>query len=134
MALLAVAAYVYPLRFDLTADKRYSLGDATKQMLAQLHEPVEVELLLQGDLNSGFRRLRTASRELVSEMSRYGAIRLIPVQENSTEGLQPTVIHEREQNGKTVQTTVYPYARIRYRGRQTVVPLLKNNRVHETTS
>lgn len=128
MALLAVAAYVYPLRFDLTADKRYSLGDATKQMLAQLHEPVEVELLLQGDLNSGFRRLRKASQELVSEMSRYGAIRLIPVQENSTEGLQPTVIHEREQNGKTVQTTVYPYARIRFRGRQTVVPLLKNNR------
>ena len=128
MVLLGVAAYVYPLRWDLTADKHYSLGEATKTMLKQLPEPVEVEVLLDGDLNSGFRRLRRATIELLDEMRRYGKVQLADMREGSTDGLQPTVIHEREQNGKTVQTTVYPYARIRYRGRQTVVPLLKNNR------
>ena len=128
MVLLGVASYMYPLRWDLTADKRYSLGEASKSLLREIKEPVEVELLLEGDLNSGFRRLRKASIELTDEMSRYGNVRLAEVQESSKEGLQPTVIHEREQNGKTVQTTVYPYALLRYRDRQTVVTLLKNNR------
>ena len=128
MVLLGVASYMYPLRWDLTQDKRYSLGDATKSLVRALPEPVTVEVLLQGDLNSGFRRLRRATVELVDEMSRQGNVRLVEPEEGSTADLQPTVIHEREQNGKTVQTTVFPYARVTYRGRKTVVPLLKNNR------
>ena len=128
MVLLGVASYMYPLRWDLTQDKRYSLGEATKSLVRALPEPVTVEVLLQGDLNSGFRRLRRATVELVDEMSRQGNVRLVEPEEGSTEDLQPTVIHEREQNGKTVQTTVFPYARVTYRGRKTVVPLLKNNR------
>ena len=43
-------------------------------------------------------------------------------------GLRPIVIHEREQNGKTAQTTVYPYAIMSYKGRKAVVTLLKNTR------
>ncbi|MBO4361775.1 MAG: gliding motility-associated ABC transporter substrate-binding protein GldG [Paludibacteraceae bacterium] len=128
MVLLGVAAYLYPLRWDLTEDKRYSLGQPTKELLGGLDSPVQIEVLLDGDLNSGFRRLRRATVELIDEMSRYGRVHMTDVQEGSTEGLQPTVIHEREQNGKTAQTTVYPYAKIHYRGRQTVVTLLKNNR------
>ena len=128
MVLLGVASYMYPLRWDLTQDKRYSLGEATKSLLRNLDEPMEVEVLLTGDLNSGFRRLRRATVELADEMSRYGKVRLIEPQQGSTDDLQPTVIHEREQNGKTVQQMVFPYARIRYANRQTVVPLLKNNR------
>ena len=128
VVLLGVVSYMYPLRWDLTSDKRYSLSDATKTLLADLPGQVDVEVLLDGDLNSGFRRLRRSTLELVDEMSRYGQVRLAEPKDNSTDGLQPTVIHEREQNGKTVQTTVFPYARVTYGGRQTVVPLLKNNR------
>ena len=128
LVLLGVAAYVYPLRWDLTQDKRYSLGEASKSLLQGLDEPIEVEVLLEGELNSGFRRLRRATLELVQEMGRYAKVSLSEPGDGSTDGLQPTVIHEREQNGKTVQTTVFPYARVKYNGRQTVVPLLKNNR------
>ena len=128
MVLLGVVSYMYPLRWDLTSDKRYSLSDATKTLLADLPGQVDVEVLLDGDLNSGFRRLRRSTLELVDEMSRYGQVRSVEPKTNSTDGLQPTVIHEREQNGKTVQTTVFPYARVTYGGRQTVVPLLRNNR------
>lgn len=128
MLLLGAAAYLYPLRWDLTADKRYSLSAATKALVGGLNEHVTVEVLLDGDLNSGFRRLSRATNELVDEMSRQGQVQLVPASESSREGLQPTVIHEREQNGKTVQTTVYPYAIVHYRNRQTVIPLLKNNR------
>ena len=128
VALFGVMAHIFPLRWDLTADKRYSLGEATQTLLSGLDEPIEVEVLLDGELNSGFRRLRRATLELVDEMSRYGKVRIIAAQEGSTDGLQPTVIHEREQNGRTVQVTVYPFARVHYKGRQTIVPLLRNNR------
>ena len=128
MVLLGVASYMYPLRWDLTADKRYSLRTPTKELLQGLEAPVEIEVLLDGELNSGFRRLRRATLELADELGRYGKVSILPASERSREGLQPTVIHEREQNGKTVQTTIYPYAVIRYRERQTVVSLLKNNR------
>ena len=43
-------------------------------------------------------------------------------------GFQPTVIYEREQNGKTAQTTVWPYALMEYKGKHAVVSLLKNTR------
>lgn len=136
LVLLGVAAYVYPLRWDLTQDKRYSLSPATKSLLKEIDEPIEIELLLEGDLNSGFRRLRKSCIELLQEMRSYGNIHLTEAKDarseaknGSTEELQPTVIHEREQNGKTVQTTIYPYAIIRYRNRQTIVSLLKNNRM-----
>ena len=61
VALFGVIAYIFPLRWDLTADKRYSLGEATQSLLSGLDEPIEVEVLLSGDLNSGFRRLRRAT-------------------------------------------------------------------------
>lgn len=133
VTLLCVAASVRPVRWDLTEDKRYTLGKPSKNLVKTLYQSradqVEVEILLEGELNSSFRRLRRATLDLTDELARTGIIRLMPTGEHSTEGLQPTVIHEREQNGKTVQTTVYPYALLRYKSRRTVVPLLKNNRM-----
>ena len=133
VTLLCVAAYLRPIRWDLTEDKRFTLGKPCENLVKTLTksdtEQVEVEILLEGDLNSSFRRLRRATLDLTDELARRGVIRLVATQEHSRDGLQPTVIHEREQNGKTVQTTVYPYARLRYKNRQTVIPLLKNNRM-----
>ena len=124
------------LRWDLTDDKHYSLSEASKTLLRQTDAPVEVTILLDGDLNAGFRRLKKATEETIEEMSVYAAIRVNDRMSASLNdemmrdslGLRPIVIHEREQNGKTAQTTVYPYALMRYKGRQTVVSLLKNTR------
>ena len=126
----------WTLRWDLTDDKHYSLSEASKTLLRQTDAPVEVTILLDGDLNAGFRRLKKATEETIEEMSVYAAIRLNDRMSASLNdgmmrdslGLRPIVIHEREQNGKTAQTTVYPYALMRYKGKQTVVSLLKNTR------
>ena len=92
-------------------------------------------LLLDGDLNAGFRRLKKAAEETLAEMEVFGQLKIknYELTSSSTDslnkiGLRPIVIHEREQNGKTAQTTIYPYALMRYKGRQTVVSLLKNTR------
>ena len=104
-------------------------------MLSLLDHRAEVTLLLGGDLNAGFRRLKKATEETLEELAVYADIRVkdgwSAAQENGlmdSLGLRPIVIHEREQNGKTAQTTVYPYAIIEYNGKRAVVTLLKNTR------
>ena len=135
LAALNVAAYLLPVRWDMTDDKHYSLSKASKALLRQSDAPIEVTLLLEGDLNAGFRRLKKATEETIAEMNVFGDVRctMYDVQSFSKDslaalGLRPIVIHEREQNGKTAQTTVYPYAIMSYKGRKAVVTLLKNTR------
>lgn len=131
-ALLALS-HIRRVRWDLTDDRHYSLSEATKTLLKQTNAPIEVTLLLDGDLNAGFTRLKKATEELMDEMSVYADLFLTLPSREGTElqdslGLRPIVIHEREQNGKTAQTTIYPYALISYKGRGAVVTLLKNTR------
>lgn len=129
------ALQVRPVRWDMTDDKHYSLSEASKSLLRQTDEPIEVTLLLDGDLNAGFRRLKKATEETIAEMNVYANLTRhpSPVTHNPSPladslGLRPIVIHEREQNGKTAQTTVYPYAIMQYKGKRAVVTLLKNTR------
>ena len=131
-ALLALS-HIRRVRWDLTDDRHYSLSEATKTLLKQTDAPIEVTLLLDGDLNAGFTRLKKATEELMDEMSVYADLSLTLPSREGTElqdslGLRPIVIHEREPNGKTAQTTIYPYALISYKGRGAVVTLLKNTR------
>ena len=135
VVLANVAAHVWVVRWDMTDDKHYSLSEASKTLLRSTDAPIEVSILLQGDLNSGFRRLKKATEETIAEMDVYGKLKIKNYELTSSSsdslaalGLQPIVIHEREQNGKTAQTTVYPYALMEYKGKRAVVTLLKNTR------
>ena len=135
VVLANVAAHVWVVRWDMTDDKHYSLSAASKALLRSTDEPIEVTLLLDGDLNAGFRRLKKATEETVAEMGVYGRVQntdrftdRIQTELADSLGLSPIVIHEREQNGKTAQTTVYPYALMLYKGHRAVVTLLKNTR------
>ena len=124
-------SHVFVVRYDMTDDKRYSLSEASKALLKATDAPVEVTLMLDGDLNAGFRRLKKAAEETLDEMAVYGRFKIQRAKSHDLAdslGLTPIVIHEREQNGKTAQTTVYPYAVMRYKGRRAVVTLLKNTR------
>ena len=129
-AALVALSYVFVVRWDLTDDKHYSLSEASKHLLRETDAPIEVSLLLDGDLNAGFRRLKKATEETIEELGVYARITRRPRDPRSIDslGLQPIVIHEREQNGKTAQTTVWPYAIMEYKGRKAVVTLLKNTR------
>ena len=128
---LVALSYVFVVRWDLTDDKHYSLSEASKHLLRETDAPIEVSLLLDGDLNAGFRRLKKATEETIAEMNVFGDVQW-KVESGKLKvdslGLQPIVIHEREQNGKTAQTTVWPYAIMEYKGRKAVVTLLKNTR------
>jgi len=131
-AILLALSHVWVVRWDMTDDRHYSLSEASKALLKQTDAPIEITLLLDGDLNAGFRRLKKATEETVEELDVYADIVKVKGErlevKGDSLGLSPIVIHEREQNGKTAQTTVYPYAIMEYKGRRAVVTLLKNTR------
>ena len=114
----------------MTDDKRYSLNAASEELVASLETPVDVTIYLDGDLNSGFQRLRRATVELVEELDVYGDVswRFGEAKDLEARGLTPTLVHERAKDGRTAQTAVWPYATVTYKGRTTVVPLLRSTR------
>lgn len=120
-------------RVDLTEDHRYSVSAPTKELTRSLQAPLQITLLLDGNLNASFLQLQHAVLDMVQELCVYGDVQCEVVQPDEAwltkhhlQQLRPTVIHERAQNGQTVQTMIYPYAVIRYQGRQRVVNLLQN--------
>ena len=116
----------------MTDDQRYSIAPATKALLQELDAPLDVTILLDGELNAGFTRLQRATIEMIEEFEAVGnrkaGIEYQVSVENIPQGIPPTVIHERTHKGQTAQTTIYPYALLRYQGKTAVVELLRNNR------
>ncbi len=133
-ALVVVNILVQPLvvRWDMTNDRRYSIAPSTKSLLQRLDAPLQVTILLDGELNAGFTRLQRATIEMVEELEAIGD-RISDIgyrvsAEEIPQGLPPTVIHERTHKGQTAQTTVYPFALLSYKGKTAIVELLRNNR------
>ena len=133
LVLANVLVYHFVVRWDMTNDKRYSISQPTKNLLRSLDQPLEIAILLDGELNAGFTRLKKASTEMVEELGVYAGSgyrmsskggRDLAIEEQ----LQPIVVHERTHKGQTAQTTVYPYALVKYGNRKQVVHLLKNQR------
>ena len=117
MFLLAVVlanllAQLWVVRLDLTQDKRHTLSAETKQLCHNLNGDVEVAVYLQANVNSGFLRLASATRQLMQEMSVYGNIHYSFVNPNDLtdrekraldesllrHNLHPTAIYESADN------------------------------------
>ena len=124
----------FTFRVDLTDDHRYSLHSATIALIDSINEPVDATLFLEGDLNAGFKRLQTATQDLLHECQVRGHkwhIQTLAPDEQAQQqlaqvGYQPILIHEHAKNGKTAQTTVFPYLQLTLKDKTTYIPLLQN--------
>ncbi len=133
----------YFFRLDLTEEKRYSITDATKNLLGNLDNEVEVQVYLAGDLPAGFQRLQRGIREMLDEFEVYsnGNVRYsfidpmlaVPKEERrdfimelGKKGIQPTNVFDTE-NGKRIQKLLLPGALINYEGKQIGVNLLNGD-------
>lgn len=54
-------------RMDLTADKRYSLTQSTKQLLKNLDTVIEIRVFLTGELPADYKKLSIATAELLDD-------------------------------------------------------------------
>ena len=62
-----IIANVFYGHLDLTEEKRFTLTKPTKTLLKELDERVYVEVLLEGSFPAGFKRLQTATREMLDD-------------------------------------------------------------------
>ena len=133
LVLINILVHHFVVRWDMTNDRRYSIAPTTQALMQTLDAPLQVTILLDGELNAGFLRLQRATIEMVEELeavigNRVSGIEYQVSAEDIPQGIPPTVIHERTHKGQTAQTTIYPYALVSYKGKTTVIELLRNNR------
>jgi ABC-2 type transport system permease protein len=130
-------------RYDMTSEKRYTLTRPVKNMLGRIHEQVNIDILLEGNLKSGLRKLRNSTEALLEEFNEYAEgnihYRLIdPVAgEDDTSraiimdslakmGIQPmTQIAQSKKGEEQSQRIVIPAAIVKYKDRELSVDLLK---------
>ena len=137
-------ASVLFFRWDLTEDKRYSISDATKQLLNDLDPDITVNVYLQGDFPAGFERLESATRETLDEFKTYANGHLTvnysdPTQAINEEqrqkqfmnlvdrGLTPTNVFANE-DGKRTEKIIFPGVIVQADTLAVPVQLLKGNR------
>ena len=65
-----IGSFVFE-RFDLTAEKRYSLSPSTKKLLKELDDVIYFKVYLEGEFPAGFKRLRSETREMLDEFRAY---------------------------------------------------------------
>ena len=56
-------------RFDLTKDKRYTLSDVSKNIVNKLDNNLIVNVYLEGDFPSEFKRLQVETRQYLEELA-----------------------------------------------------------------
>ncbi len=143
VAVNVAASYIHT-RWDLTAEKRYTLAPSTRELLRRLDAPVYIEVFLKGKYPAGFRQLGDATRELLEEFQQYGGknIRFTFVNPGTdlpdslrmgfqdslmAKGILPFNLQVQEEgNDAFAERLIFPGALVTYKGRETGVNLLKS--------
>lgn len=136
-----VGSYVFN-RFDLTTEKRYSLSEPTKKLIASLENDLFIRVYLEGEFPAAFKRLRNETKEMLDEFKAYSGGKIDfefinpsahPDQEQRNKvyknlydrGLRPTDLNIKDEDG-TSKKIVWPGAIINYNELDIAVALLKS--------
>ena len=135
--IIGVSQLLYK-RFDLTVDKRYTLSPTTQQLLAQIKGPIDIKVLLKGNIPAEYKRLQTETLQLLEEYKaankniHFDFVNPLEgkdvdsqLQALSTKGFTPLMITSTIQ-GKTSEEYILPWAIITRGDKQERVPLLRN--------
>jgi ABC-2 type transport system permease protein len=125
-------------RLDLTKEKRYTLSRATKDLLNNLDNDVQIDVFLKGDFPSGFRKLANSTDEFLQLLKDQKSSRIhydfispqetLPGSDSTYEtslvklGAAPINLTVQVKAGQE-NKRVYPVAVIKYKGRQSLVNL-----------
>ncbi len=134
-----VLSYTFYERFDLTEDKRYTLSEASEEIVSKAEAPVIIDVFLEGEFPPEFRRLQVETRQLLEEFAAVNpqiTFRFTnPLEEggNANEiatqfyemGMTPARINVVE-NGRTSEAIVFPWAMANFGSKSVAIPLLKN--------
>jgi ABC-2 type transport system permease protein len=143
---LNVLANRFFFRIDLTEEKRFTINDATKNLLQNLDDEVYVKVYLTGKgIPAGFKRLENAVRETLDEFQVHGGTKIKyafidlnseikdektrneKIVELAKKGIQPTNVNAKE-DGRRTQILVIPGAVITYKDKEIATLLNNSNR------
>ena len=117
-------------RFDLTKDKRYTLSETTKNILEKIEEPALIEIYLEGDFPSEFKRLQIETKQHLEELKainkhiKFRFINPTSIAEKLIKrGLQPSRLSVQE-GGKVSEAIIFPWATISYKNKKENISLL----------
>jgi len=126
-------------RFDLTSEKRYTLTDATKEVLKNLDDIVYFKVYLEGEFPAGFKRLRRETKEMLDEFRAYNKnIQYEFINPSASEdveernytyqilmqqGLMPTNLQVKTKSGLD-QQVIFPGMIVSYQEKELAVELL----------
>jgi len=142
--LLNYIASFFFTRIDLTAEKRYTLTNTTKNILTNLNDIVYVKVYLDGDLPYGFKRLSNSIKEMLDDFRSYAGDNvqyefINPAESGDKKtqkelykqlyekGLTPTNVQEKDDEGKITEKIIFPGAIISYAGHEIAVDFLHNS-------
>ena len=137
-----IGSYVFE-RIDLTSEGRFTLSETTVDMLEELDDYIYLTVYLEGDLNSGFKRLRNNIKEMLDEFCviagnniEYEFINPLAGKDDKArneigrqlmeKGLMPTNVQEKDSDGNTSQKIIFPGAIMTYKGREAAIDFLEN--------
>ena len=147
IASIAIISYISSAvywRLDLTAEKRYTLSNVTKNTLKELNDIVYVKIYLDGDMPIGFQRMQKSLKETLNEFRVYGGeniqyefinpsestnpkVRDAVFKDLFDKGLVPTNIQVRDKEGGNSQKLLFPGALVSFKGKEIPINLLHNN-------
>lgn len=124
----------YFFRWDLTAEKRYTLSPYTKEFLKKIDDIVFFKIYLDGDLPPEFNKLKNEVKEMLDEMRIYNdniQYEFIDINDLGNaedirnlekqlydKGIVPEQVVEKKEN-KTSESLVWPGAIVSYKGKET---------------
>ncbi|MDP1622843.1 MAG: Gldg family protein [Bacteroidales bacterium] len=122
-------------RLDFTADKRYTLSEATKNILGSLKETVTVSAYISEELPQQFAQLRRDFREELIEYSNRSNGKVMfefinpnideaAEQKTMQEGVSPVLINVREKD-QVKQQKAYMGAVVHYGDKKEVIPFIQ---------
>jgi len=133
-----ISSYLFT-RLDLTAEKRYTLSDATKKMLKNIDEPALFRVYLEGeDLPAEYRRFRNEIKDMLDQFRAYNRYveyefvdpnkfdsdeeKMQFYQKLAQKGITPIPVSSTD-DGVQKQQILFPAMEVSYRGNETAMQL-----------
>ena len=139
IVLLNLAGHFVFKRFDLTADKRYTLSQTSLNIVSEVKEPLYIDVFLEGEFPGEFKKLQTETQQLLEEFKAENPNIIFqfvnPLEDEDQKeatlqsfierGLTPVNVTVNDK-GQQTQEIVFPWAVATCANRSVKVPLLKN--------
>ena len=129
-----VSSFVF-FRWDMTAEKRFTLNHTTKKILQNVDDIIYLKIYLDGNMPPGFKRLQNALKEMLDEFRiyaednlQYEFINIEKVKDHEkrnaiykqlyNKGLDPITVYNKNSNGKKTEQILFPGAIMSYRNKE----------------